>query len=413
MRVRDDGERIEAWSTDCSVWSWDLESHEEHESLKSMRHAAARAVLTPRGRLLVVGDAKTGVLRFYRTDDGSLMHAGTGGEAKLKALAVSPSGTLVAVARDDGTLRVWDLEQGEQAAPRVTAIAADARSAFHVTRDNRIEIRTRGVEGQKLLPAEQKARITALAPTPDGKRLLTVSIDGRIVAWDVERAEKIRALRGHGEVLTAVAWAEIEDGRFYTGNIEGRVRIWTWPKDIVVSFETATADPIALIARARNAERIVAADTMGGIYRWECIHRKRVGAWNQPSRIVALAISPDGQRMAAVRSDSVLLTAEGGDDADWVETGTIPRGTTLLHLEIADDGKVTWVDTTGRGGEGLALALVADLPVVRGGTSWMLVGPAERLRRYRRSYGLVLDSETFRVKHIDPKKIPGSIGLAR
>jgi len=412
IRIKDGGRRVEAWSTDGSVWSWALDAHAEQRTIDPMRQVASRAVLAPNGRLLVVASDATGVLRYHDANDGTLLHAGARDDLKLTALAVSPDGALVAAARSDGSLRIWDLNQGQQEAHRITAIAADAERVFHVTPDNRIEIRTRGVEGKQLLPAGQTARITAIAPTPDGTRLLAASIDGQVVVWDVERGEIIRTVRGLGGVLTAVEWAEGED-RFIAGAIDGRLRGWTWSIDKSFSFEMATEDPIALIARARHADRVVAADTAGGIYRWDSRTLRRVGAWSQPSRIVALAISIAGNRMAAVRSDGVLITAEGSDKAHWSEIGELPRGTTVLHLAVSNDGAVTWVDSEGRRGAQLALAGGAGLPVVEGGTSWILIDPQERLERFRLTFGLTLDRATYRIKRIDPKRMPGAIGLLR
>ena len=77
------------------------------------------------------------------------------------------------------------------------------------------------------------------------------------------------------------------------------------------TFATATEEPIAVIASARDAERVIAADVTGGIFRWDGISYERVGAWQQPSRIVALALSPDGARIALRSGAITVVNADG------------------------------------------------------------------------------------------------------
>jgi len=85
-----------------------------------------------------------------------------------------------------------------------------------------------------------------------------------------------------GEHLTAIAWAEGE-GRILTGNLDGNVRAWHWPTGQYLTFDAATDNPIALLARAADTNRVAAADITGAIHVWDSHERKVVRVNGNPA----------------------------------------------------------------------------------------------------------------------------------
>lgn len=67
--------------------------------------------------------------------------------------------------------------------------------------------------------------VNALAYTPDGRRLATVSVDGACTIWDVATSAPVGLVRRHSGACTCVEF--IDDGRqLLTSSMDGTVRIW-------------------------------------------------------------------------------------------------------------------------------------------------------------------------------------------
>lgn len=67
-------------------------------------------------------------------------------------------------------------------------------------------------------------RLTAIAATSDGTRVITGSHDATIWIWDALSAEPLGMLSGHGWDVTALL--PLADGRLISGSEDGTIRLW-------------------------------------------------------------------------------------------------------------------------------------------------------------------------------------------
>jgi cytochrome c len=225
--------------------------------------------------------------------------AGHGGP--VRSIAISADGKYVLSGSFDTAAIRWSLASG--AAEQVLRFHADAVNAVVFLKDGRMA--TAGADAKIALwtagrqqPDEvfegHTAPIVALAVSPDGTTLASAAWDGTARLWPLGSGAK-RVLEGHAQNVNGVAF--MPDGKSLVSvGYDLTVRIWPLP-DGTPDIITLPA-PLNAVAVAPGGEIITGG--ADGKVRFLSPGKKDVAevqAGTTP--IIALAVSPDGNRVAA------------------------------------------------------------------------------------------------------------------
>jgi RNA polymerase sigma factor (sigma-70 family) len=140
---------------------WDLTTGREKASLKGSGRPVWCVAFSPEGNVLASG-GEDGVIHLWDVAKDTEIAALEGHQSRIYALAFSPDGATLASGGGNlsnhpspGELRLWDVARGKQAAAL----------------------------------KEHEVTVTAVAFNHDGTRLASGSHDGRVIVWEVMRAE--------------------------------------------------------------------------------------------------------------------------------------------------------------------------------------------------------------------------------
>ena len=208
---------------------------------------------------------------------------------------------------DTATLRV---RRRLRSGAFTAGLSLDGRRAALGGEDGSVALLDLRTGKRRRLADRHDERVQDLAFSADGRTLATVSDDGRGLAWDLRRGRVRETLTGHSGRVTHVSFSD--DGRsLYTTGFDSRIIAW----DIAGDRRLAQAFP-------------------GGNPLGEGL-------------VPALAVSPDGRRLAAgLRGGGVRLR-----DARTLRLqGEVPGidGDVVLAVEFSPDGRTMAV--TGSGG---------------------------------------------------------------
>ncbi|WP_165975688.1 WD40 repeat domain-containing serine/threonine protein kinase [Actinomadura rubrisoli] len=133
--------------------------------------------------------ASADTLRMWRSRAAPRSATLGGVSSLVRAMAFDPTGRVVAIGGDDGTVTLWDC-----AARRRLGTVPHDRSVY------------------------------AVAFSPDGRTLATASGD-TVVLWDVAQRKRTATLTGHRGLVSSLAFSR--DGRtLASGGFDGTVRLW-------------------------------------------------------------------------------------------------------------------------------------------------------------------------------------------
>lgn len=318
-----DGQRLATASWDGTVRIWDAGSGKELFNFRGHARSVHRVafihnglhVASLSGESVKVWDAKTGeVVQTFEAVDG-WMHYG---------LACSPDGQFLAVTAHQPPVIIWKIDNGlvaqtiESAAALVKNLAFSpdgsllAGGAGDEVRSEPGEVDVWEAQTGKLVfrMLGHTEAIFGVAFSPDGRRLVSASLDHTVKIWDMATGHAALTLRAHTDTVRAVAF-DADGTRLATGSADGSIKIWDatpWnegtPHYQIHSLTGADA-PVFGVVFHPNGQRLTAVSDSGTIHTWdaETGQERNASAISMEPQIYCLAISPDGKLLATATKD--------------------------------------------------------------------------------------------------------------
>ncbi|HJZ59659.1 MAG TPA: WD40 repeat domain-containing protein [Gemmataceae bacterium] len=337
---------------------------------------------SPDGKLFASAGADKQVL-VWELATGKVRHRFADQASPVTALAFSPDSALLAGGGADKTIRLWDTAtgrlrrslEGHRDWVCTLAFSPDGKTiaggscdwAFHRGRNTAyFEGRDPGCEGQWKLwdvatgelkrTVDQPGRLRSLAVEPGGKSL-ACGIGKEVRVYDLGTDRPGRVLTSHDFDVTSVAFtkdgsAVISGGHDHTVKrtslTTGRME-WQAPGHVEQVNAVALSKDATLLATGssdgRYAQRVLKADAKclgpGAVRLWDARTGRLLRRLGDPSeQVMAVALSPDGQRLA---SGGATASGSGGVRVWDSATGKLIWSTDdhtaeVLAIAYAPDG---------------------------------------------------------------------------
>lgn len=236
-----------------------------------------------------------------------------GHSGKINDLALSLDQTLLASGSDDQTVKLWDLQSGEERRSlprhrdRVQAVAFSPDGKLVVSGSGSGEVLVWDAATGTLLKnlTGHRSAINDLTVSSDGNVLGSASADNTIRLWDLARGELLDVLEGHQSYVNAIAFTP--DGKtLISGAADRTVRIWmldTGQSTALAQHETYIND----VAVAPDGNLLATAGADDEIVLWNLATQLPSGRLTGHTGYVnALKISPDGKTLISSSADSTI-----------------------------------------------------------------------------------------------------------
>jgi WD40 repeat protein/serine/threonine protein kinase len=335
-----DSARLASSSRDGSLSTWELASGRSLAKLSGHRGAARGVAWDVLGEQLIsCGD--DGAVHVWDPDTGTLLRSFLGHAGAVHALDYDPNQNRLVTGSSDRTVRVWDLATGAVHVLRghesgVVEVAFDGRGERVLSGDQDGTVYLWDAEGDLATTElrQHRKRISAVAFGPDGKRLVTAAEDDELVLWDALSGEPLLRVRGHGGIVNSAVFSR--DGRAVLSGSHDKTAV-LWDAESGARLKTfgaferwvdaavSTPDGARVVVATGDKRVRVLEATTGRV-----LHE--LTRYQYPAD--ALALSVDGSLLASVGRDLLVWDANG-DFADPLYT---KRGR-YTAVAISPDGK--------------------------------------------------------------------------
>ncbi len=303
VAISRDGARVLTGGRDNLVKLWDVASGALLQTFKGHANWVETVALSPDGRYAASGGSGEGIIRVWEVASGKELQTLRGHVAFITALAFSPDGLRLVSGSWDGSVIVWDL------------LKASKRFDF------KSENRSRYDHKQNDMNQSRRA-IDWVGFSNDGTRILAVTHDGAVSAWDARSGAELESRPPISTYLNPVILSN-----------DGARIFWDGRLGAIMVSDAATGKEIG---------KLPGADKAGG---------------------VAMTTSSDDRRLAAIGSDRVVRIWDTQSGA--------------LLLSLFNGGSDAWVALTAPGffnasssKAGSVLSIVRALEATSIGQTW-------------------------------------------
>jgi uncharacterized protein with WD repeat len=266
-------------------------------------------------------------ISVHTVDRVSLLFAFGGHSARVLDVVFSAQGEWLASSGQDRMIRVWDVENRQEA--HTFQMRSVDMADLDIAPGRNLLASGEGIwdlaRMQEMHPLERGTQIPAsVAFSPDGSHLALARMDQDIRLWDVTSGQPTSTFAEHEEKRTKRMVFSPDGALLAAGVIDGTVRLYdTESGEIVRTLHYGGETDIHDVAFSPDGVYLASAGRVSAVILWEVASGQVVRTFGVRDTVLNVDVSPDGTLLAASAGaeKAVLL---------WdIESGDLVRS--LLH----------------------------------------------------------------------------------
>ena len=206
-------------------------------------------------------------------------------------------------------------------------------------------ISQRHFRGSDLTCLGHLRRVTAVAFHPDGKSVISGSLDGTIKQWDSTTGAEIRSIAAHEKVIHDVCFNK-DGSKIASASADKKIKVWDVESGNEILTLDGHQDSVLCVRFSPDGSRIASGgkDKLAFIWQLENPTRQTLKLQGHRNEVRSIAFSPDGSSLVSGGGNPHSNDSQGFLKLWDVKSGDELRTfnetpETILALDFSPDGK--------------------------------------------------------------------------
>jgi WD40 repeat protein len=330
-----DGKTLAAASTDKTIKLWNPDTGKEIRTLGGHQGDVSSMSFSPDSKTLATGsDDKT--IKLWNLATGKEIQTLNGHQSDITSVSFSPDGKTLATGSDDKTIKLWNLATGKeirtfqkhlQSARSVASSPDDGKAVTSVSFspdgktlatasiDNTIKLWNLD-KGEEISTLHHQYFGFRVSFSPDGKTLITASIDNTIKLWNLDRGKEVPIFQGHQESVSSVSFSP--DGKILaTGSDDKTIKLWNLDTGKEIRTLQGHQEGVSSVGFSPDGKTLATCSSDNTIKLWNQDTGKEIRTLRGHEIFCkSTSFSPDGKTLASGSEDNTikLWNLDTGDE---------------------------------------------------------------------------------------------------
>lgn len=203
----------------------------------------------------------------------TLMNGSYWSASTVRAVAVCPDNQILASGDESGTIKLWDLNTGEE----ICSLYGHSKSSW----------------------------VCAVTFSPDGQMLVSGSNDKTIKLWDWRTGQQIRNFSGHTDHVKTVAISS--EGQIASGSNDKTIKVWDLRTGQEIKTLFGHSNSITSVAFSPEGEIIVSGSYDKTVKIWNWVTGEKIRQLVDSAGVKSIAVSPDGHLVSGNHDCEIKL----------------------------------------------------------------------------------------------------------
>jgi len=315
-----DGKHLLSGSFDGIINKWDVEEGREIRNFNTNiihNYYWLFSVAFSRDGRRVISGLSNGTIKLFDTNTGQELRTFSGHSEEVTSVAFNPDGTQIASCSKDGTIKIWDTETGreirtfpDQYCYSSIVFTPNGKHIFNGRYIMDIET------GNKNFTAEGNEDVIAI--NNDGSQILYTSLresavrDGRNIILIDMVSWTMRTFDGHSGTVLSVAFSP--DGKqIVSGSLDRTIKLWDAETGNEIRTFSGHTSHVFSVSFSPDGRQILSCSADGTIRLWDVLTGREIAQFISFTDGEWLVITPDGYYNASPNGDRYLTVRVGNN----------------------------------------------------------------------------------------------------